>query len=74
LLKANLGVAIIPIGAVQTNELCRIPLEQLNLVRRVSVYTVAGRQRAIACATLFNMLRAADWHFDAATKRQRKAH
>ena len=74
LLKANLGVAIMPVGAGETNGLCRIPLEQLNLVRRVSVYTVAGRQRAIACATLFNMLRAADWGFDAATKRQRKAH
>jgi len=25
------------------------------------VYTVAGRQRGTACATLLNMLRAADW-------------
>jgi len=68
LLKADLGVAIIPVGAVQTNGLCRVALKQLNLVRRVSVYTVAGRHRPIACATLFNMLRAADWGFDTETK------
>ncbi len=74
LLKANLGVAIIPVGAVDTNGLCRIPLNPLNLVRRVSAYTVAGRPRAIACATLLNMLRAADWGFDAAMPRQRRAH
>jgi DNA-binding transcriptional LysR family regulator len=64
LLRADLGVAIIPVGAVETNGLCNIPLKQFDLARRVSVYTVAGRQRAIGCATLFNMLRAADWGFD----------
>jgi DNA-binding transcriptional LysR family regulator len=74
LLKENLGVAIIPVGAVETNGLCRVPLKQLNLVRMVSVYTVAGRHRAIACATLLNMLRAADWGFDRATERQKRAH
>jgi hypothetical protein len=39
----------------------------------VSVYTVAGRQRAIACGTLFNMLRAADWGFNMGVKQQTKA-
>jgi DNA-binding transcriptional LysR family regulator len=73
LLKANLGVAIVPVGGVEKNGLCRIPLSKLNLVRRVSVYTVAGRQRAIGCATLLNMLRAADWDLDTRTKQQRRA-
>jgi len=74
LLEADLGVAIIPIGAMETDGICRIPLKQLNLLRRVSVYTVAGRQRAVVCATLFNMLRAADWGFDTKhTKQQRRA-
>jgi DNA-binding transcriptional LysR family regulator len=59
LVKADLGVAIIPVEAMETNGLYRIPLKQLNLVRSVSAYTVAGRQRAIACGALFNMLRAA---------------
>jgi DNA-binding transcriptional LysR family regulator len=67
--KVELGVAIVPIGAIETDGICCIPLEKLNLVRRVSVYTVAGRQRAIASATLLNMLRAADWAFDSQTKR-----
>jgi DNA-binding transcriptional LysR family regulator len=74
LLKADLGVAIIPIGAMETDGICQIPLKQLNLVRRVSVYTVAGRQRAVPCSTLFNMLRAADWSFDTRGKQQRRAH
>jgi DNA-binding transcriptional LysR family regulator len=70
LLQADLGVAIIPTGAMQSDGLCRIPLTQLDLVRSVSLYTVAGRQRATACAALFNMLRAADWE----SKRPRRAH
>jgi DNA-binding transcriptional LysR family regulator len=68
LLKADLGVAIMPVGVVGTNEICRIELKQLNLARKVSVYSVAGRQRTIACATLFNLLRTADWDFDTGTK------
>jgi DNA-binding transcriptional LysR family regulator len=74
LLKADLGVAIIPVGAVEAKGVCQIPLQQLNLARKVSVYTVAGRHRAIACATLFNMLRAADWGFDIGMKQQRRAY
>jgi DNA-binding transcriptional LysR family regulator len=68
LLKADMGVAIVPIGEVEANWICCIPLEQLNLMRKVSAYTVAGRQRAIASATLLNMLRAADWGFASRTK------
>jgi DNA-binding transcriptional LysR family regulator len=70
LVKAELGVAIIPIGGIETDGIRRIPLKKLNLVRKVSAYTVAGRQRAIASGTLLNMLRAADWSFDSRTKRQ----
>jgi DNA-binding transcriptional LysR family regulator len=73
LLKADLGVAIIPVGTVEADGIRRIPLQQLNLVRKVSVFTVAGRRRTIACATLFNMLRAADWSFDMETTQQRRA-
>lgn len=73
LLKADLGVAIIPVGAVETDGICRMALKQLNLVRKVSVYTVAGRHRAIACAALFNLLRAADWGFNTPTKQSRMA-
>jgi hypothetical protein len=61
LLDANLGVAIIPDGASATNGFRRMPLMRLELARTVSVYTVAGRRRAVACATLLNLLRAADF-------------
>jgi DNA-binding transcriptional LysR family regulator len=74
LLKADVGIAILPVGAIETDGICRIPLKQLNLVRRVSVYTVAGRHRAVACAALFNMLRAADWGFGMGTKQQRSSY
>jgi DNA-binding transcriptional LysR family regulator len=74
LLKADLGVAIIPTGALETNGICCIPLKELNLMRKVSAYTVAGRHRAIACATLFNMLRAADWACARGTKQSRIAY
>jgi hypothetical protein len=74
LLDANLGVAIIPDGASATNGFRRIPLMRLELARTVSVYTVAGRPRAVACATLLNLLRAADWSFDARTAQQGRAH
>jgi DNA-binding transcriptional LysR family regulator len=73
LVKAGLGVAIVPVGAAEANGVCHIPLKQLNLVRTVSVHTVAGRQRAIACATLYNMLRAADWGLNTGMKQQRRA-
>jgi DNA-binding transcriptional LysR family regulator len=68
MLKANLGVAIVPVGTIETNGLRRKSLKKLQLVRKVSAYTVTGRQRAIACAAFFNMLRAADWRFDTANK------
>ena len=61
LLRANLGVAIVTAGAAETHALRRIPLKQLDLRLTLSVYTAAGRQRGTACATLLNMLRAADW-------------
>jgi hypothetical protein len=61
LLKANLGIAIITAAAAETFALSRISLKQLDLRLTVSAYTVAGRQRGTACATLLNMLRAADW-------------
>jgi DNA-binding transcriptional LysR family regulator len=61
LLKAGLGVAIVPVGVAETDGVRRVGLKQLNLVRSVSVYTVAGRNRTVACATFYNMLRAASW-------------
>ena len=61
LLKANLGVAIVTVAAAEMHGLSHVPLKQLDLRLTVSAYTVAGRQRSNACATLLNMLCAADW-------------
>lgn len=74
LLEANLGVAILPVGAVRSNSLRRVPLAQLDLMRKVSAYGVAGRHRMSPCATLLNMLRAADWRFDEAIDRKWGVH
>lgn len=61
LLKANFGVAIVTVAAAEMHGLKHTPLNQLDLRLTVSAYTVAGRQRGNACATLLNMLRAASW-------------
>jgi DNA-binding transcriptional LysR family regulator len=74
LLNASLGVAIIPVALVETKSLSRVPLEQLDLVHKTFAYTIAGRRRGIACATLLNMLRAAEGGFDIEAKRQTKSH
>lgn len=72
LVKANVGVAVIP-GGVEMSGLRRIKLRELNLARVVSAYVVAGRRRSVACATLLNMLRSADWSYVAAPEHERSA-
>ncbi|MHA6646262.1 LysR family transcriptional regulator [Mesorhizobium sp. A623] len=74
LLDANLGVAIISNTTSGTAGFRRIPLMRLELARTVSAYTVAGRRRAVACATLLNLLRAADWSFDVQPAQHGRAH
>jgi DNA-binding transcriptional LysR family regulator len=61
LLRANLGIAIVTVPVAEMHALSHIPLKQLDLRLTVSAYTVAGRQRGNACATLLNMLCAANW-------------
>ena len=70
LVKANLGVAIIPLGIGTLADLSLVPLGGLELVRTVSIYSVAGRRRGTVCATLINMLREANWGFEPATGRK----
>lgn len=74
LLDANLGVAIIPNSTSGTAGFRRIPLRRLELARTVSAYAVAGRRRAVPCATLLNLLRAADWSFDVGPAQQGGVH
>lgn len=61
LLEAELGIAILPASAARTEQLCRVPLDGLDLVRTVAVYSVAGRRRAAAGSALLSLLRTAEW-------------
>jgi DNA-binding transcriptional LysR family regulator len=61
LLEANLGVAVLPVGAAPAGSISRAPLADLELAREISVYSVAGRRRDHAAGTFYNMLRAAEW-------------
>ncbi len=61
LLEANAGLAIMPASAPPSAVLCRPVVRFWELQRDVSVYGVAGRQRAPAATTLLNLLRAAEW-------------
>jgi len=61
LIKANFGIAIVTVAGAEMHALSHVPLKQLDLRLTVSAYTVAGRQRGNACATLLNMLCAANW-------------
>jgi DNA-binding transcriptional LysR family regulator len=65
LLEANLGVAFLPVGAARSHAVKRVPFAGLDLARKVSAYCVSGRRRPPCCATLLNMLRAADWGSEA---------
>jgi DNA-binding transcriptional LysR family regulator len=61
LLKANLGVGVLPTSTRLSDELRAINVDGLDLSRAVQLYTVAGRQRSSAGSALINLLRAADW-------------
>ena len=61
LLAANVGVSIMPQSARTSDALRFVPLEDLDLVRPVVLYAVAGRQRSPAATGLMRLLRSADW-------------
>lgn len=61
LLRANLGVGILPGSSLSDVSLLRLPVDGLDLKRTVSLYAVAGRPRSCAAATFMKLLRAADW-------------
>ena len=61
MLKANVGVAVLPDSIVLPPSLRRLMLNGVPCQRTVHVYGVAGRPRAPAAATLLKLLRATDW-------------
>jgi DNA-binding transcriptional LysR family regulator len=61
LIVANLGVAIAPLSAIQSESIDWLDISDFGIKRTLSVYGVAGRQRSVAASTFIKMLRAADW-------------
>jgi DNA-binding transcriptional LysR family regulator len=61
LLELNQGIAVMPAGLAGLNGFGRSLVGNFDLARKVSAFGIAGRRRAAACATLLNMLRAAEW-------------
>jgi DNA-binding transcriptional LysR family regulator len=61
LVRANFGVSVLPISQHLPDELCFREVEDIDLTRWISVYSVEGRQQSAAAATLKCLLRAKDW-------------
>lgn len=61
LVETGVGVALLPVGASASHAVRALPVADLDIVRSVRVYAVAGRQRSAAVSACINLLRAADW-------------
>jgi DNA-binding transcriptional LysR family regulator len=63
LVESNVGIGFVPASATESPDIRRQIIKGLDLERVVSVFAVAGRQRAPVVTTLLNLLRAADWPY-----------
>jgi DNA-binding transcriptional LysR family regulator len=63
LVESNLGIGFVPASAPESPDIRRQIIKGLDLERVVSVFAVAGRQRAPIATTLLNLLRAGDWPY-----------
>jgi DNA-binding transcriptional LysR family regulator len=61
LLMANVGISIMPRSAKSVEALSFIAIQDLDLIRTVRVYAVAGRERSAAANGLLRLLRCMDW-------------
>jgi len=61
LLESNFGIAISPSSGPFSEKLMRKPVRGLDVVRKITLYGIAGRRRSPAAATLLNLLRSVDW-------------
>lgn len=61
LLESNFGIAIGPASGPSSEKLVRRQVRGLDVVRKITLYGIAGRRRSTAAATLLNLLRATDW-------------
>jgi DNA-binding transcriptional LysR family regulator len=61
LVDAGLGVAIVPKSAACPAGLRRLGVDGLEMVRSVTLYGVAGREKSAPAAALLKLLRAKQW-------------
>ncbi len=61
LIKRDIGVSIIPKSLALTHGLRTVGMENINIKRRLNLYSVAGRKRTVAGAALIGLLCSADW-------------
>ena len=61
LVQANFGVGIWPSARKLNGNLVVNHLQGVDMIRRIQVYTVFGRQHSAAAKTLKGLLRAKDW-------------
>ena len=63
LVESGAGIGFVPASAPDSPDVRRQTVKGLDLQRVVSVYGVAGRQRAPVATALLNLLRAAEWPY-----------
>ncbi len=61
MIKANLGVSIMPATTQRHDDLKSLPIDDLELEAPTLLYSVAGRQHSPAAAALIQLVRAANW-------------
>ena len=61
LADCGLGVVLMPESSARGFANSAVRIEDFELTRRVSIYSVAGRKRSAAANGLLKLLRAADW-------------
>lgn len=61
LLKARQGIALLPNSSITDNDLRCVPLKELEQVRKVYLYGVAGRPRTAAGDIFMKLVRARNW-------------
>lgn len=61
LVRAKLGVAIVPKSSFRSDSVRHLPCPGLDLERTVAVYSIAGRPRSREAAALLGLVRSADW-------------
>lgn len=61
LVRAKVGVAIVPQSSFHSDKLRHLPCPGLDLERTVAAYSIAGRPRSREAAALLGLVRSADW-------------